>query len=246
MTASAVGVEASLTPLILCPGLVCDAAVWAHQVAALSTHRRCHVMPWGLHDSLTAMAQQVLQEAAAQRFALAGHSMGGRVALEVMRLAPERVERLALLDTGVHPLAIGAAGDKEREGRMALVGLAQTQGMRAMGQVWAQPMVHPKHRDSALFEDILLMLGRSSAAQFFAQQTALLNRPDASATLRAVTCPLLMLCGEQDGWSPPAQHRAMQALAPHAVLQVLPDCGHMAPMEAADAVTQALQSWLVA
>mgnify|MGYP006151917887 CR=1 FL=1 len=87
--------------LVLLPGLMCDAAVWAPQVQALSASHHCMVMDWGLTDSLTAMAQQVLAAAPAT-FALAGHSMGGRVALEVMRLAPERVERLVLLD-GVVP-----------------------------------------------------------------------------------------------------------------------------------------------
>ncbi|MEY4267867.1 MAG: hypothetical protein RIS90_2402, partial [Pseudomonadota bacterium] len=98
--------------LLLLPGLMCDASVWAPQVAALSPQAHCRVPDYGLRDSLTAMAQQVLDEAPAPHFALAGHSMGGRVALEVLRLAPQRVTHLALLDTGTHPRAAGAAGDK--------------------------------------------------------------------------------------------------------------------------------------
>ena len=88
--------------LLLLPGLMCDASVWAPQVEALSPQVHCLVPDYGLRDSLTAMAQQVLDEAPEERFALAGHSMGGRVALEVMRLAPQRVTHLALLDTGTH------------------------------------------------------------------------------------------------------------------------------------------------
>lgn len=225
---------------------MCDDAVWAPQVQALAGLRFCQVMHWGLRDSLTAMAQQVLDETASPRFALAGHSMGGRVALEVMRLAPERVELLALLDTGVHPLPGGTAGDAEREGRMALVGLAQREGMRAMGAQWAQRMVHPRHLNTELFEAIVQMIGRSSPAQFWAQQTSLLNRPDASADLAAVGCPTLILCGEQDSWSPPAQHRAMQSLVPHAALEIIPECGHMATMEAPGSVSEAMHRWLVA
>ncbi|HBH39917.1 MAG TPA: alpha/beta hydrolase, partial [Curvibacter sp.] len=105
------------TTLMLLPGLNCDAAVWAPQVAALKAQANCIIPAWGLRDSLTAMAQQVLDEAPTDRFSVAGHSMGGRVALEVMRLAPQRVARLALLSTGTHPLAAGEAGEKERVGR---------------------------------------------------------------------------------------------------------------------------------
>src|SRR5450830_65736 len=129
--------------LVLLPGLMYDAAVWAPQIQSLSDLVDCAVVDYGLCDSITAMARLVLDSTALARFALAGHSMGGRVALEVMRLAPERVERLALLDTGTHPLADGEAGAKERAGRMALVQLARDKGMRVMGQQWLPGMVHP-------------------------------------------------------------------------------------------------------
>lgn len=149
---------------------MCDAAVWAPQVQALSASHHCVVMDWGLTDSLTAMAQQVLAAAPAT-FALAGHSMGGRVALEVLRLAPQRVERLALLDTGVHPLADGEAGAQEKAGRLALLAQAQREGMRAMGAVWARPMLHPDARSGPVFAQVLSMLERSNPAQFAAQST---------------------------------------------------------------------------
>ena len=103
-----------VTTLVLLPGLMCDAAVWTPLLPALQAHAECHVVAYGLRNSLTTMAQQVLDEAPTERFALAGHSMGGRVAMEVMRLAPHRVERLALLDTGTHTLAAGDAGERER------------------------------------------------------------------------------------------------------------------------------------
>ncbi|MDZ7937389.1 MAG: alpha/beta hydrolase [Rhodoferax sp.] len=125
--------------LMLLPGLMCDAAIWAPQLQALSTQAHSVVPAWGLADSLTGMAQQVLDTAPTPTFALAGHSMGGRVALEVMRLAPQRVERLALLDTGTRPLAEGEAGAKEKAGRLALLALAHSSGMRAMGTQWATP-----------------------------------------------------------------------------------------------------------
>jgi pimeloyl-ACP methyl ester carboxylesterase len=228
--------------LMLLPGLVCDAAVWAPQVKALSA--RCVVPAWGLRDSLTAMAQQVLDEAPAERFSVAGHSMGGRVALEVMRLAPQRVERLALLDTGTQPLAAGEAGAKERAGRMALLEIARTQGMRAMGHQWARGMVHPSRLDTPLFESILDMIERSNPEQFAAQINALLTRPDAAPVLPTIQCPTLVLCGREDAWSPPAQHEAMQAAIPNASLCIVEHCGHMCTMEQPQALNEALALWL--
>ena len=117
--------------LLLLPGLLCDESVWRRQRAGLPDVQ-CVVPSYGSLSSITAMARRVLEEAPAERFSLAGHSMGGRVALEVMRLAPQRVERLALLDTGIDPLAAGEAGASERKQRMALLAIAREKGMRAM------------------------------------------------------------------------------------------------------------------
>lgn len=233
-----------LPTLMLLPGLNCDAAVWAPQVAALQGQANCVIPAWGLRDTLTAMAQQVLDEAPTERFALAGHSMGGRVALEVLRLAPQRVERLALLDTGTHPLAAGEAGEKERAGRMALLKIAQAQGMRAMAQEWAKGMVHPDRIGGPIFEEVLAMFDRGSAAQYAAQINALLTRPDAAPLLPGITCPTLVLTGRQDGWSGPAQHEAMAAAVPGAQLVIVEHCGHMTTMEQPQAVSEALIAWL--
>ena len=232
--------------LLLLPGLMCDAAVWAPQVQALGTQVNAVVLDYGLRDSLTAMAQHALDTAPTPTFALAGHSMGGRVALEVMRMAPERVERLALLDTGTHPLAEGEAGVRERAGRMALLGTAQRLGMRAMGAQWATGMVHPGQRNTPLFESILDMLERSSPAHFAAQINALLTRPDAAPLLPRIQCPTLVLTGREDTWSPPAQHAQMAAAIAGASLVVIEHCGHMSTMEQPGAVSAALEDWLQA
>jgi len=222
--------------LMLLPGLMCDAAVWAPQVAALKDPARCVMPVWGLRNSLTTMAQQVLAEAPTEKFSVAGHSMGGRVALEVMRLA--------LLDTGTHPLPAGDAGAKERAGRMALLEIARTQGMRAMGRQWARGMVHPSQLDTPLFESILDMIERSNPQQFAAQINALLTRPDAAPLLPTIQCPTLVLCGRDDAWSPPAQHEAMQAAIPNASLCIVEHCGHMCTMEQPQALNDALAVWL--
>lgn len=230
--------------LMLLPGLNCDAAVWAPQVAALQGQANCVIPAWGLRDSLTAMAQQVLDEAPTERFAVAGHSMGGRVALEVLRLAPQRVERLALLSTGTHPLALGEAGEKEKAGRMALLKIAREQGMRAMAQEWAKGMVHPQRVGGPIFEQVQAMFDRGSAAQYAAQIQALLNRPDAAPLLSGIHCPTLVLTGREDGWSGPVQHEAMAAAIPGAQLVIVEDSGHMCTLEQPQAVSAALAQWL--
>jgi pimeloyl-ACP methyl ester carboxylesterase len=230
--------------LLLLPGLMCDASVWAPQIDALSLFARCHVVDYGIRNSLPAMARQVLDEAPAQRFALAGHSMGGRVALEVLRLAPERISHLALLDTGTHPLSAGEAGDKERAGRLALLAQAQAHGMRAMGSQWLRGMVPAALIDTPLYEGMLAMVERSSPVQFAAQIEALLNRPDAAGLLSSVSCPTLVLTGRYDSWSPPEQHRQMAQAIPGSLLCIVEECGHMSTLEQPLAVNAALTTWL--
>jgi pimeloyl-ACP methyl ester carboxylesterase len=205
----------------------------------------CHVVDYGLRDTIGAMAQHVLNTAPTPTFALAGHSMGGRVALELVRLAPERVHHLALLDTGTHPLAHGDAGARERAGRMALLQTAESKGMRAMAELWAKPMVHPSRHGTPLFDAVLDMLARSSAEHYAAQINALLNRPDAAPVLPSITCPTLVLTGREDLWSPPEQHALMAAAIAGAQLCIAEQCGHMSTLEQPDAVAVAFEKWLL-
>jgi pimeloyl-ACP methyl ester carboxylesterase len=230
--------------LLLLPGLLCDDAAWAPVVARLRGIADCRIAAYGDTDRLAAMAQRALAGAPA-RFAIAGHSMGARVAMEVYRLAPERVSGLALLDTGCQALPAGAAGEQERARRLALVDLARVEGMRAMGREWMRPMVHPARlADAALVEAILAMVERRTPEQFAAQIRALLERRDLTELLRSVHVPTLIACGRDDAWSPVAQHEAMAALVPHSRLAIFDDCGHMAPMERPHAVASALAEWL--
>lgn len=171
---------------LLLPGLMCDDAVWAGQRDALARRGAVSVAGYGALDSLPAMASAVLRSAP-PAFVVVGHSMGGRVALEVVRQAPDRVRGLALLDTGYQSREPGPAGDDERAKRMALVDVAQRDGMRAMGTQWVQGMVHPDRlADSALLDAILAMIERRTPEVFAAQQRALLARPDAGALLGAI------------------------------------------------------------
>lgn len=229
--------------LLLLPGLTCDRAVWAEQIAVLSASADCVVPAYGELDSIKSMAQSVLREAP-PRFALAAHSMGGRVAFEILRAAPKRVTRLALLDTGYQERAAGDAGEAEARQRQRLVEIALSDGMRAMGREWVRGMVHPERlNDAALIESILAMIERQTPTAFAAQIRALLNRPDASNVLPTIACPTLLLCGRQDTWSPLARHETLVGLIPGSRLEVIEDCGHMSTMEQPARVSAVLHRW---
>lgn len=225
--------------LCLLPGLLCDATVWAPQVAALADRARIHVADlWGL-SAFEAMAAKVLAETEGP-LAVAGHSMGARVALEMWRLAPERIERLALLSTGFH-----GPRPHEAEGRMGLVDLAWREGMAAVAARWLPPMLHPdRRRDPALIGPLTDMVRRATPEIFEGQQRAGLARPDAAGYLPRIACPTLVLVGREDGWSPVAQHEEMAAGVAGARLVIVEHAGHMVTVEQPAAVNAALESWL--
>jgi pimeloyl-ACP methyl ester carboxylesterase len=198
----------------------------------------------GETDSLGALAESIIAHAP-PRFALAGHSMGGRIALEVARRAPERLIGFALLDTGYEALAPGEAGEREAAGRHALLAMARREGMRAMARTWLQGMVYPPRlSDEELVEPILDMFERRTPDLFALQIKALLTRPDATSVLPALQCPTLVLCGREDAWAPPPRHDAMAKMIRRSTLEIVPDCGHMSPMERPQAVNQAFRRWL--
>ena len=166
--------------------------------------------------------------------------MGGRVALEIWRLAPGRLERLALLSTGFHGPRPG-----EEAPRMALVRIAYEEGMDAVADRWLPPMVHPSRLDDVeLIAPLRAMVRRYTPEAFEAQQRAGLGRPDAAGYLPRIACPTLVSCGRQDGWSPVPQHEQMAAAIPGATLRLIEHCGHMSTVERPAEVTDALAAWL--
>lgn len=225
--------------LLLLPGLLCADWVWAGPAADLADVADITVADFFGFDSITAMAESVLAKAPA-RFAVAGHSMGGRVALEIVRLAPERVRGLALLNSGVHPRR-----PNEAEQRQVLVDLAHAEGMDALARRWLPPMVAPARTADVPFMERLAAEVRRATPDIFERQIrALLNRPDAEAVLPTIACPTLVLGGHQDGWSPADQQRSIAAGIAGASLTLIDDCGHMSPVEQPEAVGAALRGWL--
>ena len=230
--------------LILVPGLLCDDSVWEHQTRDLQDIANVTIANHGSLDSFQAMADAIL-ESAPRYFALAGHSMGGRVAFQVFRRAPERLIGIALLDTASTARPAGIRGEEEAEQRYRLLEKARKEGMRTMGTEWIQPMVHPERlSDARLMNAILDMIARKTPDVFAAQIKALLERPDVTAVLPQIQCPALVLCGRQDGWSVLAHHEEMASMIPNSRLTVVENCGHMSTMERPAEVTAALRDWL--
>lgn len=229
--------------LYLVPGLLSDADVWAPQQEALAAQAELRVPDLRGLDSLEAMARRVLEEAP-ERFSLAGHSMGGRVAFEVARLAPaagKTIERFAVLDSAVHPVGRG-----EAEKRQALLELATREGMAALAQAWTPPMLHPERRaDAALLARIAAMVQRFTLDEYRAQVRALLGRADQRPVLDLLRRqPVLLVCGERDEWSPVFQHRAMQNRLGPSQLAVVYRAGHMVTLEEPEQTSAILLRWL--
>lgn len=224
--------------LFLLPGLMCDKTVWVHQIAALEAYAEIKVPDFRGFDSLQAMAQSVLDQAP-ERFSVVGHSMGGRVALELMHMAGDRIDRFAIMDTGDHGVPAG-----EIEKRQVLLDLATSDGLQAVADAWILPMLHPdRHNDQNLITDITSMILRNSVEDFYGQVKALLGRNDRSASLAQIKQHVLLVCGDEDGWSPVAQHEAMQSRLKNSELKVIQNSGHMVTMEKPEELSQILLKW---
>lgn len=231
--------------LVLLPGFCCDQTYWQAQIDALSDAADCTCAQYGALDAIPAMAQSVLR-GAPDRFAVAGHSMGGRVAFEIYRQAPDRVERLAVFNTGTAARSAGPAGQEEERNRRRLLAVARAEGMRAMALQWVQGMVAPPRlQDHAFIETIVAMFERKSPDLFEAQMNALLNRPDATPVLSQIRCATLVVTGREDGWSPPLTHQMIASGIAGAKLLIVLDSGHMSAMEQPAAVARAMRDWLI-
>jgi pimeloyl-ACP methyl ester carboxylesterase len=227
------------TPLILLTGLLCDRYMWEEIGALLADIADVTIFSFAGFDSISNMAEKVLADSP-KHFALAGHSMGGRVAFEVYRQAPQRVNRLALLNTGVHPRT-----ETEIPGRQKLLDLSINAGMEAVADTWLPPMLSDTARKNpALFEQLKQMVLRHSPQDFNGQIQALLNRPHAETVLSLIQVPTLLISGSKDKWSPVSQHEGIQQQIPGSRLVVLEGVGHMSTIEAPEEIAGAMREWL--
>jgi len=226
---------------VLLHGLLCDAQTWADFIGPLS--RLGHVFTADLSgiDTLPGAARDTLARTTGPLIVI-GHSMGGRVALEMARLAPHRCRALVLMNTGYQGLGPG-----ETEKRQALVDAARTGGIQAIMEDWLGGMIAPATaHDKALMARMRTMVLRSTPASFAGQIQALVGRPDATALLGEIVCPVLLMSGTEDRWSPLSRHADMAARIPDATLEAIEGAGHMAPFEAPAACVKAITGWLMA
>ena len=224
----------------LLSGLLCDETFWSDIPQRLAGIAESQVVSFRGFSSIPAMAQHVL-DIAPPRFAVAGHSMGGRVALEIMRAAPGRITGLALLNTGVQ-----AVRDGEPQSRSHLLRVAYEHGMAALAAEWLPPMMgSDAARAAELMPRLRTMIERFTADAYAGQVSAMLNRPEVLSVLSTIAVPTLLLSGSDDAWSPVSQQESIRRRIPHATLFEIPGAGHMAPLERPGAVVIALREWLL-
>ncbi|MEG3617571.1 alpha/beta hydrolase [Magnetovibrio sp. PR-2] len=223
--------------LIVVPGLLCDRALWEPQIEALSDAYDVRVADASQNDSMEVIAMR-LQGLAHGPFALAGLSMGGYVAQEVMRQCPERITHLALVDTNAR-----ADLPEQTENRKRTMNIADEGKLDTIVQEMVPNLVHPDHMDTAgkIFGE---MAERVGAEAFVRQQTAIMDRIDGRDDLAAINCPTLILCGEDDALTPVKVHEEMaDGIGANAELVVIEHCGHLSPLEKPEAVTDAFRTW---
>jgi pimeloyl-ACP methyl ester carboxylesterase len=226
-------------PIVLVPGLNCSALLYAEQIPALWRFGPVTIADHTRDDSIPAIARCILA-AAPQRFALAGLSLGGYISFEIVRQAPERVVKLALLDTSARP-----ESPAQTERRAKAIAKVKAGGLVEATDDSFFFFVHPaRHQDAAL-RDIVRRMGEETGVDaYLRQQQAIIARPDSRPGLSAIGCPTLVLVGEEDKGTTPEMAREIAAGIAGSRLVTVPDCGHLSTIERPQAVTEALVTWL--
>jgi pimeloyl-ACP methyl ester carboxylesterase len=226
-------------PVVLVPGLNCSARLYVDQIPVLWQFGPVTVADHCRDDSMAAIARRVLA-AAPPRFALAGLSMGGYIAFEILRQAPDRVAKLALLDTGA-----GAERPERTALRKPLIEMARQGRFAAIADDHFPLLVHPKRLGDATLKAAVRAMNEDVGPEAYCrQQQAIIERADSRPGLGAIACPTLVLVGDDDQLTPAALAREMAAGIPGARLVVVPECGHLSTLEQPQAVNEALVDWM--
>ncbi|AXS42024.1 alpha/beta fold hydrolase [Breoghania sp. L-A4] len=227
-----------MEPIVFVPGLLCTEILYAPQLAAFGD-RPLMVADHRGHETMAKIAAAILVQAP-ERFALVGLSMGGYVAMEIMRQAADRVSRLALLDT-----AARADTPEQTARRETLVGITKKGQFNRIVPLLHPSLVHPDRVADADLRGATEEMARDTGPEaFLRQQAAIIARPDSRASLANVTCPALVLVGDADALTPPERAQEMHAIIPGSRLEVVPHCGHLSTLERPEVVTSALRGWL--
>lgn len=225
-------------PILFIPGLLCTEQLFAPQIVAFAD-RPIMVADHRRHDSIAAIAADILDQAP-EKFSLIGLSMGGYIAMEIMREAPERVGKLALLDTNAR-----ADGPEQAERRRFLIELTRKKGFSKVPHLLYPGFVHESREEDADLKAIVVDMAQDTGPEaFIRQQTALIARIDARPRLGEITCPTLVLVGEGDRLTPVETAREIHGLIPGSDLSVIEGSGHLSTLEAPDQVTGVLRAFL--
>jgi pimeloyl-ACP methyl ester carboxylesterase len=228
-------------PLVLVPGLLCSARLYAPQVTGLWPFGPVTVANHRYDDDMAAIAARILADAP-PRFALAGLSMGGYIAFAMLRQAPERIAKLALLDTSARP-----DSPEQTAAREKFIAMAQGGRLSEVVDTLAPRFIHrDRHRDAGLNLTIRDMAAETGVEAFVRQQRAIIGRPDSRPLLPGIGCPTLVLVGDGDELTPPELSNEIAAGIPGAHLVVVPHCGHLSTVEKPEEVNAALAEWLTA
>lgn len=225
--------------IVLLPGLLNNADLFAGQIPALSNIATVEVGDLTTGESISEMATKILETASAQRFVLIGLSLGGYVSFEIMRQARERVAGLVLMDTTVRPDT-----DEARAAREALIELAQTDLAAVMEKLLPR-LSHPEKMELPAVRGVITSMAASLGKNVFErQQRAIMTRPDSQPVLATINCPTLVICGENDLITPPAMATEMAGGIPGAQLEIIPQCGHLSALDRPETVSRLLTDWI--
>lgn len=226
-------------PLLLVPGLLCSARLFAPQIVALWPHGPVVVADHRRDATMEAIAARILKDAP-PRFALAGLSMGGYIAFAMMRLAPERVAKLALLDTAARPDL-----PEQKAGREKFIAMAEAGKLAEVVSTLTPKFLHRnRQNDEPLKQVVRDMAAETGVEAFVRQQKAIMSRPDSRPLLANIRCPTLVLVGEGDELTPPDLAKEIAGGIAGARLTIVPDCGHLSTLEKPEAVNAAMADWL--
>ncbi len=230
------------TPLVLVPGLLCDQQLWRSQIEDLADVADSWVADHTRADTMAGVARDVLADVPFTRFALAGLSMGGYIALEIMRQAPQRVTRLALLDT-----AAGGELPEQTQRRLEFIAFAERGNFDRVTETLLPLLIHSARRGERSITDTVKSMARNIGKDaFIRQERAIMSRADSLGLLASIACPTLVLCGRQDALTPLARHEEIAAGIKGARLEVIEDCGHLSTLEKPSEVNAAMRRWLSA
>jgi pimeloyl-ACP methyl ester carboxylesterase len=227
------------SPLVFVPGLLCTKELYHHQIAYFSEKAPLSVAHTTQHDTLSAMAQSIL-ETAPPRFSLIGLSMGGYLSLELIRQAPERIERLMLIDTSSRADTLEQT--QKRRDFIRLSGMGKFKGVTPS---MMSQLIHPDHLLNKEITSVVYQMSKDVGREaFIRQQTAIIGRVDSRPFLPEIKCPTFIVCGQDDQMTPPELSHEMHQLIPHSSLHLVEQSGHLTPLEQPSLVNKLIEKWL--